>query len=34
MLAKALEVPLIDTVALLADNHEGYMPPLALNLAA
>jgi hypothetical protein len=33
-LAKALEVPLTDAVALLADDREGYMPPPALELAA
>jgi hypothetical protein len=34
MLAKALEVPLIDTIALLTDDREGYVPPLALELTA
>jgi hypothetical protein len=34
MLAKALEVPLTDTVVLLADNREGYVPLPALELAA
>jgi hypothetical protein len=29
-----LEVPLTDTVALLADDREGYVPPPALELAA
>jgi hypothetical protein len=33
-LAKALEVPLTDAVALLADDREGYVPPPALELAA
>jgi hypothetical protein len=32
-LAKALEVPLTDAVALLADDCEGYVPPPALELA-
>jgi hypothetical protein len=33
-LTKALEVPLTDAVALLTDNHEGYVPPPALELVA
>jgi hypothetical protein len=32
-LAEALEVPLTDAVALLADDREGYAPPPALELA-
>jgi hypothetical protein len=32
-LAKALEVPLTDAVALLADDREGYVPLPALELA-
>ena len=27
-------MPLTDAVALLADDREGYVPPLALELAA
>jgi hypothetical protein len=33
-LAKALEVPLMDAITLLVDDREGYMPLLALELAA
>ena len=33
-LAKVLEVPLTDAVALLADDREGYVPPAALARAA
>jgi hypothetical protein len=33
-LVKALEVPLMDAVVLLADDRKGYMPLPALELAA
>ncbi|PMD51127.1 uncharacterized protein K444DRAFT_543805, partial [Hyaloscypha bicolor E] len=32
-LAKALEIPLIDAIILLANNRKSYISPLALELA-